>query len=189
MKRVSIASLGAVCLIAGAAFSSQIPVVANVFEGGAAIAQNAKKGQVQLRLAAAKKVVSKDAQGNRKVSWNGLNNGAQVQPGDVLRYSVTGANNGNKAVKNLAINQPIPPGMIYVRNSATVNSNAGAKITYSIDGGKTYVANPTVQVKSENGQVETRPAPDTAYTHIRWKFGNSVPAQAKVEGTYQVRVR
>ena len=137
MKRVSIASLGAVALIAGAAFSSQIPVVANVFQGGAAIAQNAKKGQVQLRLEAARKVVKKDAQGQRKVSWQGLNDGAQVQPGEVLRYSVTGANNGNKAVKNLTINQPIPPGMIYVRNSATVNANVGTQITYSINGGKT----------------------------------------------------
>lgn len=189
MKRVSIASLGAVALIAGAAFSSQIPVVANVFEGGAAVAQSAKKGQVQLRLDAAKKVVSKDAQGQRKVSWQGLNDGAKVQPGDVLRYSITGANNGNKAVKNLAINQPIPPGMTFVRNSATVNENSGAKITYSINGGKTFVANPTVQVKLADGTVETRPAPDTAYTHVRWKFGSSVPAQAKVKGTYQVKVR
>ena len=49
--------------------------------------------------------------------------------------------------------------------------------------------NPTVQVKLANGQTETRPAPDTAYTHIRWNFGKSVPAQAKVKGTYQVRVR
>lgn len=189
MKRVSIASLGAVALIAGAAFSSKIPVVANVFEGGAAIAQNAQKGQVQLRLEAERKLVKKDAQGNRKVSWQGLNDGAQVQPGDVLRYSVTGANNGNKAVKNLAINQPIPKGMVFVRNSATVNSNAGAKITYSINGGKTYVKNPTVEVKLANGEVETRPAPDTAYTHVRWNFGESVPAKAAVKGTYQVKVR
>jgi uncharacterized repeat protein (TIGR01451 family) len=189
MKRVSIASLGAVALIAGAAFSSQIPVVANVFESGAAVAQNAKKSQVQLRLEAEKKVVSKDAQGKQKVSWQGLKDGAQVQPGDVLRYSVTGANNGNKAVKNLAINQPIPKGMIFVRNSATVNSNTGAKITYSINGGKTYVTNPTVQVKLANGQTETRPAPDTAYTHVRWNFGDSVPAKSAVNGTYQVKVR
>ena len=189
MKRVSIASLGAVALIAGATFSSQIPVIANVFEGGTAVAQSARKSQVQLRLEAEKKVVSKDAQGKTKVTWQGLKDGAQVQPGDVLRYSVTGANNGTKAVKNLAINQPIPKGMVYVLNSATVNSNAGAKTTYSIDGGKTYVQNPTVQVRLANGQTETRPAPDTAYTHIRWNFGSSVSAKTAVKGTYQVKVR
>ncbi len=189
MKRVSIASLGAVALIAGATFSSQIPVVANVFQGGTAVAQSAQKSQVQLQLEAEKKVVSKDAQGKQKVTWQGLKDGAQVQPKDVLRYSVTGANNGNKAVKNLAINQPVPRGMVYVLSSATVNANSGAKITYSIDGGKTYVTNPTVQVKLANGQTETRPAPDTAYTHVRWNFGDSVAAKAAVKGTYQVKVR
>lgn len=189
MKRVSIASLGAVALIAGMTFSSQIPVVANIFQSGAAIAQNAKKGQVQLRLKAEKKIVQKDAQGKKKVTWQELSNGAKVQQGEVLRYSVSGANNGTKAVNNLAINQPIPKGMSYVLNSATVNSKAGAQITYSINGGKTYVKNPTVQVKLPDGTVETRPAPDTAYTHIRWNFGKSVPAKATVDGTYQVRVR
>lgn len=189
MKRFSIAGLGAIALIAGVTFSNQIPVVANIFEGGVAIAQSAKQGQVQLRLKAERKLVRKDAEGKNKVTWQELQNGATVEPGEVLRYSINGANNGNKAVKNLAINQPIPQGMVYVLNSATVNANAGAEITYSINGGKTYVKNPTVQVKLEDGTVETRPAPDTAYTHIRWKFGESVPEQAEVDGTYQVRVR
>ncbi len=188
MKRFSIASLGAVALIAGAAFSSQIPVVANVFQGGTAIAQNAKKGQVQLQLEADKKIV-KTVNGERKVTWQPLRGNVTVQPGEILRYSVTGANNGNKSVKNLTINQPVPKGMIYVLSSATVNANSGAKITYSIDGGKSYVKNPTVQVKLSNGTVETRPAPDTAYTHVRWNFGESVAAKAAVKGTYQVKVR
>ena len=189
IKHGSIVGLGALAIIAAISFSDPIPVVKNVFSGGIANAQNAKKSQVQLQLEAEKKIIKKDAQGQQKVTWQGLNNGAQVQPGDVLRYSVTGANNGNKAVKNLAINQPIPKGMVYVVNSATVNSNSGAKVTYSIDGGKTYVKNPTVQVKLANGQTETRPAPDTAYTHVRWNFGESVAAKAAVKGTYQVKVR
>jgi uncharacterized repeat protein (TIGR01451 family) len=189
MKRVSIASLGAVALIAALTLSNQIPVVANIFQDGAAVAQNAKKGQVQLRLKAEKKIVKTDAQGNRRVTWQELPNGAQVQRGEVLRYSVSGANNGEKAVNNLAINQPIPRGMAYVLNSATVNENTGAQITYSINGGKTYVKNPTVEVKLADGTVETRPAPDTAYTHVRWNFGKSVPGKSAVNGTYQVRVR
>ena len=189
MKRVGIASLSTVALIAGITFSNQIPVVANIFESGAAVAQNAKKGQVQLRLKAEKKIVTQDAQGQRKVTWQELSNGAQVQQGEVLRYSVSGANNGEKAVNNLAINQPIPRGMAYVLNSATVNQKDGAQITYSINGGKTYVKNPTIKVKLADGTVETRPAPDTAYTHVRWNFGKSVPGKGTVNGTYQVRVR
>ena len=189
LKKYSIASLSAVALIASISFSGQIPVVANIFEGGAAIAQNAaKKGQVQLRLGVEKKIV-KTVNGEQKVSWLPLEGEAKVQPGDVLRYRVTGGNNGEKAVKNLAINQPIPKGMEYVLNSATVNGKAGAKITYSIDGGQTFVENPTVKVKLADGKVETRPAPASAYTHARWKFGESVAAQATVEGTFKVLVR
>ena len=189
LKKYSIASLSAVALIASISFGGQIPVVANIFEGGAAIAQNAaKKGQVQLRLGVEKKIV-KTVNGEQKVSWVPLEGEAKVQPGDVLRYRVTGGNNGEKAVKNLAIKQPIPKGMEYVLNSATVNEKAGAKITYSIDGGQTFVENPTIEVKLENGEVETRPAPASAYTHARWKFGESVAAQATVEGTFKVMVR
>ncbi|MEA5598743.1 hypothetical protein [Rivularia sp. UHCC 0363] len=187
MKRFSIAGLSAIALIAGATFSSQ-PIVANIFEGGVAVAQNAQKAQVQLQLEAEKKVVQ-TVNGQQKVAWQPLKGKVMVQPGDVLRYSVTGANNGDKAVKNLTINQPVPQGMVYVLNSATVKANQGTKITYSIDGGKSFVENPVVKVKLANGKVETRPAPDTAYTHVRWNFGASVAAKAAVKGSYQTKVR
>ena len=189
LKKYSIASLSAIALIASISFSGQIPVIANIFQGEAAIAQNAaKKGQVQLRLEVEKKVV-KTVNGEQKVSWLPLEGEAKVQRGEVLRYRVTGANNGDKAVKNLAINQPVPKGMEYVLKSATVNKKEGAQITYSIDGGKSFVENPTVKVKLENGEVETKPAPASAYTHARWKFGESVAAKASVEGSFQVTVR
>ncbi|KST70480.1 hypothetical protein BC008_45125 [Mastigocoleus testarum BC008] len=190
MKHGSIAGLGALALIASISFSGQIPVVANLFSGESAIAQNSiEKGQVQLNLQVEKKVIKTTANGERKVSWETLKGKAQVQPGDVLRYRVNGGNNGDKAVKNLAINQPIPEGMEYVLKSATVEQNKGAKITYSIDGGKTFVENPTVKVKLENGEVETRPAPAEAYTHARWNFGESVGAKSSVEGSVQVTVK
>ena len=111
-----------------------------------------------MRLEVEKKVIQTTVDGKPKVSWKALKGEAKVQPGDVLRYRVNGGNNGDKAVKNLAINQPIPEGTQYILKSATVNQNKGAKITYSIDGGKTFVENPTVKVKLENGKVENRPA-------------------------------
>ncbi len=188
IKHGSIAGLGALALIATISFSGQIPVVANIFSAGTAIAKNAvNKGQVQLQLQVEKKVV-KTVNGEQKVSWEALQGEAKVQPGEVLRYRVNGGNNGDKAVNNLAINQPIPQGTEYVLESATVNQNKGAKITYSIDGGKTFVENPTVKVKLSDGTVETRPAPAKAYTHARWKFGESVAAKGSVEGSFQVKV-
>ncbi|WP_088243317.1 DUF11 domain-containing protein [Calothrix rhizosoleniae] len=189
MKRFSIAGLSAVALVASVAFATQIPVVANFLPGGSAIAQNAKKGVVKLRLDAAKKVVVQDAQGKQKVNWKVLAGQATVQPGDVLRYTITGSNNGEKAVKGLVINQPIPQGMKYVLKSATVNDVKGAKITYSIDKGKSFVENPTIKVKQKDGTFKTVPAPAELYSNIRWKFGDSVAAKGAVKGTYQLQVR
>ncbi|MDJ0735194.1 MAG: hypothetical protein QNJ47_14210 [Nostocaceae cyanobacterium] len=189
MKRSSIIGIGAIAFVASAAFATQIPVVANFLPGGSAIAQNAKKGQVKLELKAAKKIVQQNKAGKQEVSWKALEGNVAVQPGDVLRYTVTGANNGDKPVKNLAINQPISKGMKYVLNSATVDQNKGAKIVYSINGGKTFVENPTVQVKLPNGELETRPAPAEAYTHVRCQFGESVAAKANVNCAYQAEVR
>ncbi|RUR78751.1 DUF11 domain-containing protein [Chlorogloeopsis fritschii PCC 9212] len=189
MKSFSLASIGAVAIIAATPFVTLTLVLTPVWQPSSAIAQNAKKGPVQLRLEAEKKVVQQDKQGKQIVTWQALQGKVTVQPGDVLRYIVTGGNNGDKAVKNLTINQPIPQGMVYVLKSATVNEKQGAKITYSIDGGRSFVENPTIKVTLSNGKQETRPAPATAYTHIRWNFGTSVPAQEKVKGTYQAQVR
>jgi uncharacterized repeat protein (TIGR01451 family) len=189
MKGFSIASIGAVAIVALAPFITQTPILTSAWQSSSAIAQNAKKGPVQLRLEAEKKVVQQNSQGKETVTWQALQGQVTVQRGDVLRYTVTGGNNGDKAVKNLTINQAIPQGMVYVLKSATVNDKQGAKITYSIDGGRSFVENPTIKVRLDNGKEETRPAPASFYTHIRWKFGSSVAAKETVKGTYQVQVR
>jgi uncharacterized repeat protein (TIGR01451 family) len=189
MKGFSLASIGAVAIVAAAPFLTQTPILTSAWQSSSAIAQNAKKGPVQLRLDAEKKVVQQDRQGKQTVTWQALQGKVVVQPGDVLRYTVTGGNNGDKAVKNLTINQAIPQGMVYVLKSATVNDKQGAKITYSIDSGRSFVENPTIKVTLPNGKQETRPAPATAYTNIRWNFGTSVSAKETVKGTYQAQVR
>lgn len=189
MKRLSIASLGVLAFVASVSFATQIPVIANFLPGDSAIAQNAEKGLVKLRLNAAKKMVGKDAQGQEKITWKALEGEATVKPGDILRYTVSGTNNGNKAVKNLIINQPIPKEMKYVLGSANVDGNKGAKITYSIDQGKSFVANPTIKVKQADGTIKTVPAPAEKYTHLRWDFGESVPTKGAVKGAYELEVR
>jgi len=185
MKRVSIAGIGAVVLITSVAVGA-IPGVPNIWDV-TAIAQNNQKSQVQLNLEAEKQVVTKDAQGQSQITWKALKGEVVVNPGDILRYTVTGENKGTSSVKNLAINQPIPKGMVYKLKSANVNTNA--KITYSIDGGRKFIENPTVQVTLPNGKVETKPAPAEAYTHIRLNFGDNVAAKGVVKGSYQVQVR
>jgi uncharacterized repeat protein (TIGR01451 family) len=195
MKRLSFAGLrafafgvgGAIALIATVPFIGQVPGVASLWHSTSAIAQNAQtQGQIQLRLEAEKLVVAQDQQGKQSQKWEPLKGQAVVQPGNVLRYTLIGENKSDRTVKNLTLNQPIPKGMMYVLKSANITNNA--KITYSIDGGRSFVENPTVRVTLPNGKVETKPAPATVYTHIRLQVP-SVAAKTIVKATYQTQVR
>ncbi len=187
MKGVSIAGIGAIALIATVPVVSQIPGIPSVWQSGSVNAQNIKtQGQIQLRLDAEKQVVAKDQQGKQSKKWEPLKGQAVVQPGDVLRYTLSGENKSDRLIKNLTLNQPIPKGMIYVLKSANVTNNA--KVAYSIDGGRSFGENPTIKVTLPGGKVETKPAPATAYTHIRLLIP-SVAAKTIVKATYQTQVR
>ncbi|NDJ24651.1 DUF11 domain-containing protein [Nostoc sp. B(2019)] len=187
MNRVSIASIGAFALITTVPFVSQIPGVANIWHSGSAVAQNIKtQGQIQLRLEAEKQVVAKDQQGKQSQKWEPLKGQVMVRPGDILRYTLIGENKSDRQLKNLTLNQPIPQGMQYVLKSANITNNA--QITYSIDGGRSFVENPTIKVTLPKGKVETKPAPASIYTHIRLQI-SSVAAKAIVKATYQTQVR
>lgn len=189
MKRLSIVGFGAIALMTAIPFIGEMPVLADLRDAGVAIAQNIQRQpQVQLRLGAEKKVLQKDPQGKQQVTWQTLQGNVVVQPGDVLRYVITGKNNSDRAVKNLVVTQPIPKQTTYVLNSVTVRNNK-AKVTYSIDNGKSFVEKPTVRVKLDTGKIETQPASAELYTHIRWKFEQPISSAIPVNATYQVRVR
>lgn len=100
---------------------------------------------------------------------------------------VTASNISDRQIKKLVVTQPIPNGTVYVSKSATLFD--GAKLAYSIDSGKTYSENPTIRVKLENGEIVTRPAPESMYTNVQWTFGDSFPAKTVANATYQVRIR
>ena len=91
MKRVYIAGVGAIALIATVPFIGQIPGLASLWQSGSAVAQNIKsQPQIQLRLEAEKQVVTQDQQGKQSQKWQALKGQAVVQPGDVLRYTLNG---------------------------------------------------------------------------------------------------
>ncbi len=186
MKRWSL-GLGAVALMAAAPFLTSAPVLASLQQAGDAIVQTLRRPDVKLQLAAEKQVMESDLAGNPKATWKSLEGKVTVQPGDRLRYTVTGHNAGKSGAKNLTITQPIPQQMSYVLGSATHDDRA--EIIYSIDNGKSFVTNPTVQVTLADGTVATRPAPAEAYTHVRWQFTNAVNPDATVQANYQAKVR
>ena len=188
MKDLLIAGLGSSLMLTTVSFTTHLPGVVSWWSTHSAVAQSPQKQTaLQLRLEAEKQVLTKDQQGKQQVTWQALKGQAQVKPGDVLRYTLNGENTSDRPIKNLTLNQPIPKGMVYVLKSANI-SNKDAKITYSIDSGRTFVENPTIKVTLPDGKVATQPAPATAYTHIRLQL-SSVAAKTTVKATYQTQIR
>lgn len=187
MKGIYIAGVAAIALVATVPLISQMPGLASLWQSGSATAQNIKsQPQIQLRLEAEKQVVTQDQQGKQIQKWQALKGQAVVQTLDVLRYTLNAENTSDRPVKNLILNQPIPKGMVYVLKSTNVTKNA--KVTYSIDGGRSFVENPTVKVTLPNGKVKTQPAPASAYTNIRLQVP-SVAMKTTVKATYETQVR
>ncbi|WP_224095345.1 hypothetical protein [Nostoc sp. MS1] len=188
MKDLLIAGLGSSLLLTTVSFTTCLPGVVSWWSSNSAVAQSPQKQTaLQLRLEGEKQVLTKDQQGKQQVTWQALKGQAQVKSGDILRYTLTGENTSDRPIKNLTLYQPIPKGMVYVLKSANL-SNQNAKITYSIDGGRTFVENPTIKVTLPGGKVETQPAPATAYTHIRLQLP-LVTAKTTVKATYETQVR
>lgn len=180
---------GAVMVAAMALVPMQGPILNQVIGVGSALAQAVnKQPQVDFKLSAAKLTMAKNDQGAMVEKWQPLDSGsAVVAPGDMLRYSVAGKNIGNDTAKKLVITQPIPQKTVYVLNSAMIEQQA--VITYSIDGGKSYVAKPTVRVKLASGEIADRPAPPESYTHVRWQVSQALSPQQQLLAQYQVRVK
>jgi uncharacterized repeat protein (TIGR01451 family) len=163
------------------------PVRASLQQASEAIVEAINRPQVKLMLTVDKQVEEVDAEGKKKLVWQSLEDGSQVLPGDALRYTVQSENEGDLAAKKLVITQPIPQQMVYNLNSAT--STAKTTITYSIDGGKNFVAKPMIKKTLEDGKVVEVPAPADLYTHVRWKFNGDLSAQKDATASYEVKVK
>lgn len=182
-KLLGIGTLG---LIVTVPLINQIPAWASFPQVTEIIAQAAQKPTVQLNLTAAKKSIVVTTGGQKQIKWEDLTDNAIVNPGDILRYTVSSANTGTSVAKNLTITQPIPNQMVY--ELETAKSGNQAVVTYSIDNGKTFVAKPTIKIKTEEGKTVEKPAPAEIYTHIRWQF-SSLPSAAKITAMYEVKVQ
>jgi uncharacterized repeat protein (TIGR01451 family) len=187
MKRSFGLGLAALSIAIAAPLVFSTPSMGWLQSFGTALAQQIRRPEVKLVLEVEKQVPTVDEQGNSKLVWQGLTDNATVHPGDVLRYTIASSNNGEMAAQNLLITQPIPAEMQYVLDSA--KGNEQAQITYSIDKGETFVAEPMVEVTQPDGTVTLEPAPAESYTHIRWDFGSELAPAVAVNVNYEVAVK
>lgn len=151
---------------------------------------NRTQPKVELQLSADRQVTERDAQGNSKQSWQPLaNNRATVVSGEVIRFRLSGQNNGEASARNVVFNQPIPKGTVYISQSARVIDFPSAEVQFSTDGGKTFSRTPMVKVRQADGKLIDRVAMPETYTHIRISLQQELKPNMPVQAEYSVRVR
>lgn len=188
MKK-SIVLIGTGLLVASAVLPvNGAPAIAQVWQAGNQVAQNLlRQPKVTLHLSAERQVIQKDNDGKTSSRWVPVDNRIKAKSGDMLRFVVVGKNEGDREARNFTVTQPIPNGTKFVLNSAS--SPTATSITYSIDQGKTFTAQPKIKKTQPNGQVIEQAAPAEAYTHARWQFNQALQPMTNVSASYQVSVR
>ena len=111
----------------------------------------------------------------------------EVEPGQVLIFTLKYSNKGDEAATNVVFDNPIPKETVYELGSAT---GSGSKITFSINKGKDY-KKPTLlryEVKGSDGKTVKKKASPDQYTNVRWVI-STVPPGSGGELSYRARVK
>ncbi len=166
-KKFSVVLMGLTLLVAGAAGFAQRHFMLI----------NAARPEVKIQLAA---MVERDAK------LLPLEKSMVVNPGEILDWKIESANSGNAAAMEYKTVGHIPQGTTFVAGSAKAD---GAKAVYSIDGGKSYSAQPTIEEKQADGSVKRVPAPVSMYTEIRYEWADALAQGGKLSASYKVRVK
>ena len=107
-----ILGIGTLGLIVALPLINQTPVRASFPQISQLIAQADQKPTIELNLTAAKKKIVVTTGEQQQVKWENLDDGTIVTPGDILRYTVSGENPGEKVAQELTVTQPIPQQMV-----------------------------------------------------------------------------
>jgi len=89
----------------------------------------------------------------------------RVPPGESVIYTLNAKNTSGKPAGDVVMTDPIPEHMEYVDGSVSVD---GARVTFSVDGGKTFAAKESLKVRGEDGAI--RAALPADFTNIRWQL-------------------
>ena len=115
-----------------------------------------------------------------------LDKSTAVNPGEILDWTINSENSGNAAALEYKTVGHIPRGTEFVPGSAKAD---GAKAVFSIDGGKSYSPQPTIEEKQADGSIKRVPAPVSMYTEIRYEWTEPFAQGGKLSASYRVRVK
>jgi uncharacterized repeat protein (TIGR01451 family) len=173
MSKSSIVILASVGMTIAIVFAAQFPIEARARKQKTCVDPQPIAQRVALTLKADKQAIV-----DNKNIFQPIAGRASVKPGDIIKYTVIAKNNSRCPLKNLILKLPIPRSTIYLKDSATAID--GAELLFSIDGGKTFVAQP---------KIGKQPAPTTAYNYLRWRFKGMLVSNAQVKTTYKLQVK
>jgi uncharacterized repeat protein (TIGR01451 family) len=110
-----------------------------------------------------------------------------VKSGEVMTWTITSMNDGNAPAHDYKAIGTVPPGTQFVAGSVTADNSV--KVTYSIDNGVSFSAQPTIEEKQPDGSIKKVPAPTSMYTRISYEWSDPLDQGAKLNATYKVRLK
>ena len=122
----------------------------------------------------------------RDQSLISLDEKVTVKTGEVMNWTITSMNEGNAPAHEYKTIGVIPPGTQFVAGS--VSADGSAKVTYSIDHGRSFSAQPTIEEKQPDGSMKRVAAPASMYTQIRYEWADPLNEGAKLVASYKVRL-
>jgi len=156
--------------------------LAGALSGGPAVAQQSE-GAKALSVRA-ENLMAGDARHQELAERGG--DATALLPGDVVHYQLVFTNVTEVQVRHVEFTDPIPAGLAYMAESAVCDRDDVA-VSYSIDGGATYAAEPMVE-EVVDGVPVRKPASVDQYTHIKWLITGWVQPGAQVVVAFQAQM-
>lgn len=115
-----------------------------------------------------------------------LDESVTVKSGEIMNWTITSTNEGNAPAREYKAIGVIPAGTQFVGGS--VSADGSAQVTYSIDNGKSFSAQPTIEEKQPDGSTKRVLAPASMYTQIRYEWADPLNEGARLSAFYKVRL-
>ena len=111
---------------------------------------------------------------------------ASAKPGDQVEWQIAAVNAGDTPALKLATVEHVQAGTAFVGGSAR---GTHAHVEYSLDGGKTWSAAPTVTVKNADGTTAVKKADPSSYTALRFVSDGALAPKATDTYSYEVKIK
>ncbi|MFN2515776.1 MAG: hypothetical protein ABR556_06140 [Pyrinomonadaceae bacterium] len=110
-----------------------------------------------------------------------------VKSGEILDWTISSVNEGTAPARDYKAVGKVPTGTEFIAGS--VKADGPATVTYSIDNGKSFWAQPTIEEKQPDGSVKRVAAPASMYTQIRYEWADPLNQNSKLDVSYKVRLK